>query len=167
MSDHRDPCLDDGVNAADGGTSPFELHLRYAAARSLDHISGLCGVRLVSESELDLRSPHAARYDAKLDLHAGFPYTVPHAVAVAGLALECLFPAAPKKGLITDLDDTLWSGILGEDGIHGISWHLDQQTHIHGMYQQFVASLASAGTPPTAVPTRGTPHRPPGEPPRR
>jgi FkbH-like protein len=62
----------------------------------------------------------------------------------------------PKKGLITDLDDTLWSGILGEDGIHGISWHLEQQTHTHGMYQQFIASLASAGVL-TAVASKNDP----------
>ena len=30
-------------------------------------------------------------------------------------------PNPVKKGLITDLDDTLWAGILGEDGIDGIS----------------------------------------------
>ena len=27
----------------------------------------------------------------------------------------------------------------------GISWHLDRNTHIHGVYQQFLASLAGAG----------------------
>jgi FkbH-like protein len=52
---------------------------------------------------------------------------------------------APKKGLITDLDDTLWSGILGEAGIQGVSWDLDGNAQIHGLYQQFLASLASAG----------------------
>jgi FkbH-like protein len=125
--------------------NPVELHLRCAAASSLNNISGLRGVRLVSESELDLRSPHAARYDAKLDLHAGFPYTVPHAVAVAGLALECLFPAAPKKGLITDLDDTLWKGIVGDAGAEGVSWSLERHSQGHALYQQLLASLAEAG----------------------
>jgi len=52
---------------------------------------------------------------------------------------------SPKKGLITDLDDTLWSGILGEVGVDGVSWSLDHHSHIHGLYQQFLSSLASAG----------------------
>jgi FkbH-like protein len=39
----------------------------------------------------------------------------------------------------------LWAGILGEVGEDGISWHLDRNTHIHAIYQQFVASLAGAG----------------------
>jgi FkbH-like protein len=64
--------------------------------------------------------------------------------------------AAPKKGLITDLDDTLWSGILGEIGVDGISWHLDQKTQLHGIYQQFLASLASAGVL-TAVASKNEP----------
>jgi FkbH-like protein len=54
------------------------------------------------------------------------------------------------------LDDTLWAGILGENGVNGISWHLDQQAHIHGLYQQFLASLASAGIL-TAVASKNDP----------
>jgi FkbH-like protein len=50
----------------------------------------------------------------------------------------------------------LWSGILGEDGVEGISWHLDQKTHIHGLYQQFLTSLASAGVL-TAVASKNDP----------
>jgi HAD superfamily phosphatase (TIGR01681 family) len=47
--------------------------------------------------------------------------------------------------LITDLDDTLWSGILGEVGVEGVSWSLEHHSHFHGLYQQFLSSLASAG----------------------
>ena len=43
------------------------------------------------------------------------------------------------------MDDTLWAGILGEVGTEGISWDFDQHTHMHGLYQQFLDSLASAG----------------------
>jgi FkbH-like protein len=51
----------------------------------------------------------------------------------------------PLKGLITDLDDTLWSGIVGEDGVEGISWNIDDNSQLHGVYQQFLSSLAAAG----------------------
>ena len=51
----------------------------------------------------------------------------------------------PLKGLITDLDDTLWSGIVGEDGVDGISWNLDDHSQMHGVYQQFLTSMAAAG----------------------
>ena len=49
------------------------------------------------------------------------------------------------RAISLDLDDTLWSGILGEVGVTGVSWTLDQHSHIHGLYQQFLSSLASAG----------------------
>jgi FkbH-like protein len=51
-----------------------------------------------------------------------------------------------KKGLITDLDNTLWMGILGEVGPEGISWDLDHHSQKHGLYQQLLASLAESGT---------------------
>jgi FkbH-like protein len=43
------------------------------------------------------------------------------------------------------LDDTLWRGILGEDGPDGVSWDLDHHSHMHGVYQQFLRSLSEAG----------------------
>jgi FkbH-like protein len=58
---------------------------------------------------------------------------------------ELICRPTPKKGLITDLDDTLWDGILGEVGVKGVSWSLDRHSHLHGIYQQFLASLASSG----------------------
>jgi len=76
---------------------------------------------------------------------AGFPYKLPHASAIAELLAALIQNPTPKKGLITDLDNTLWAGILGEVGTNGISWSLDQHTHMHGLYQQFLGSLASAG----------------------
>src|SRR5262249_24533995 len=94
---------------------------------------------------LGVLSPSAGRYDLKSDLLSGFPYTLPHASAIAEVLARLLWNRAPKRGLITDLDDTLWAGILGEDGVDGISWHLDRNTHTHGLYQQFLASLAGAG----------------------
>src|SRR6202007_1646575 len=31
-------------------------------------------------------------------------------------------PREPKKVLVTDLDNTLWNGVIGEDGIDGIAY---------------------------------------------
>src|SRR5262249_11615684 len=76
---------------------------------------------------------------------SGFAYSLQHAVAVAKVFAEVIRRRAPKKGLITDLDDTVWIGILGDDGIEGISWDLEHQSQIHGIYQQVLASLASSG----------------------
>jgi FkbH-like protein len=103
------------------------------------------GVHVVDAQRLDLRSPLAERLDVKAYLTKGFPYRVPHASTVSDLLAELVRPAPRKKGLITDLDDVLWRGILGEEGGAGVSWDLDRKTHAHGLYQQLLASLAESG----------------------
>jgi FkbH-like protein len=123
----------------------FELDLRERIARFAAAAARLRGVRVVGAARLDVESPPSARWDVKSELGAGFPYSLPHASAVAALLAELLAPPAPKKGLITDLDDTLWRGILGDAGVRGVSWDLDNHSQVHGLYQQTLAALAEAG----------------------
>ena len=49
------------------------------------------------------------------------------------------------KGLITDLDETLWSGIVGEVGVAGVCWSLTDHAQIHGLYQQVLRHLSEMG----------------------
>ena len=81
----------------------------------------------------------------KADLTTGFPYRLEHAAKLAALLAALLTNPTPKKGLITDLDDTLWRGILGELGPQGVTWDLASHTQIHGIYQQMLATLAASG----------------------
>src|SRR5260370_827497 len=121
--------------------SAFKLQLQCAKVHFFCRICSLPGIRLLSDSALALRSPHAQRHDVKMELHAGFPYTISHASAAAELLVSCLFPGVPKKGLITDLDDTLWTGILGAVGVDALSWCLEDRSQAHAVYQQSVASF--------------------------
>jgi FkbH-like protein len=125
--------------------SAVELDLRRAVAQFAVVLVECPGVRLVRSQRLDQRSPADQRRDVNSELGAGFPYSTTHADAVADLLAALMSPAPPKKGLITDLDDTLWRGILGEGGVEGIAWDLDQHAHIHGLYQQLLHSLSQAG----------------------
>jgi FkbH-like protein len=125
--------------------SDFELQLRQRLATFGAHAARCPNVRLVNPQRLDQCSPLPNRLDVKAELAFGFPYRVPHASVVAELLARLLQPPAPKKGLITDLDDTLWHGILGEDGPQGVSWDLDHHSQIHALYQQLLDSLAEAG----------------------
>jgi len=124
--------------------SVAELELEHQLASFLLRISRLPGIRIVQASRLD-RVPADERLDVRLELLAGFPYTVPFTDHLAGAFTEVLYQPAPKKGLITDLDDTLWSGIVGEVGADQISWHQESHTQAHGLYQQMLAHLASCG----------------------
>ncbi len=136
--------------------SAYELELRQAVSSFAASLATHARIRILSASHVDEISPPAARFDIQSELSAGFPYQLSHASAVAELLAALIRNPSAKKGLITDLDETLWSGILGENGVDGISWHLDQQAHIHGLYQQFLASLASAGIL-TAVASKNDP----------
>jgi FkbH-like protein len=123
--------------------SRLEAELR----ASLQQLAAEAGsnVSVLNPYELDRISPASARFDLQSAIASGFPYVLSHADALASLLAGLLIRHAPKKGLITDLDDTLWAGILGEAGISGVCWDLDGKAQIHGLYQQFLASLASAG----------------------
>ena len=103
------------------------------------------GVRVASHQRLEEESPATERRDVKSELTTGFPYRLAHASTVACFLAQLIAPPTPKKGLITDLDDTLWRGILGELGVRGITWDLDHHSLIHGLYQQLLGSLAETG----------------------
>jgi FkbH-like protein len=85
------------------------------------------------------------RLDVKAWWQAGSPYKVAFASSLAELVADTIVPSLPAKGLITDLDNTLWLGILGEVGVEGICWDLDNHATLHGLYQQFLQSLADDG----------------------
>src|SRR6202790_1440055 len=114
-------------------------------AKFAAHLSEEPDIRILDSQALDSISPPAARFDIKSEILTGFPYKLPHASTLAPSMASLLQARSPKKGLITDLDDTLWSGILGEVGVDGVNWSLEHHSHIHGLYQQFLSSLASAG----------------------
>ena len=85
------------------------------------------------------------RLDLKSDLAAGLPYSLAHADALAAALAQLLARETPKKGLITDLDDTLWNGIVGEVGPQGVNWDLASHQQIHGLYQKLLASFSEEG----------------------
>ncbi len=122
-----------------------ELALQRAAQDFALKAAAVPGVRVTSQQRLNESSPLAVRLDVKSELTTGFPYRLEHAARVAELLARLVQPRPPKKGLITDLDDTLWRGILGEDGVGGLTWELDRRTHIHALYQQLLAALAESG----------------------
>ena len=107
--------------------------------------AGLQSVKVVHPSRLAKLSPEQDRLDANMELRAGFPYTLAHASALALHLTHLLYPASPMKGLISDLDETLWSGIVGEVGASQVTWSLSEHSQIHGLYQQQLKQLSEMG----------------------
>ncbi|MBV9878866.1 MAG: HAD-IIIC family phosphatase [Gemmatirosa sp.] len=121
------------------------LRLDAALATFAADIAATPRVRVVDAVRLARRSPVDARWDAAAELTNGFPYRREHAAHVAAALAEALRPAAPKKGLITDLDDTLWRGILGEVGVAGVRWGQEHHAHVHSLYQRALTNLLESG----------------------
>lgn len=123
----------------------LETKLHQLVITLAEYFSRASGVRVANAQLLALTSAPADRCDVKSDLTTGFPYTLRHASLLGEVLAELVLNRPALKGLITDLDDTLWAGIVGDDGVDGISWDLDHHTQMHGLYQQVLSSLAGAG----------------------
>jgi len=102
-------------------------------------------VQMIDPYWLDLHYTGYDRYDAESEISFGFPFTLPFASFLGALFADTIRVPAPKKGLITDLDGTLWSGILGDVGEEGIQWSLDHHAMHHGLYQRLLLSLSETG----------------------
>lgn len=125
--------------------SSFELELREAAAAHAARIARLPRARVLSSAELDRASPPSARFDVRAEIDHAHPYPAAHDDALADLLSLLIAPPAPKKGLVTDLDGTLWRGVVGEEGADGVCWDLDGGAQVHGLYQQVLRALADQG----------------------
>jgi FkbH-like protein len=125
------------------GGPELELHKQL-----LDFASSIAsrrGCAIGNSGSLARKSQPAERYDFKSDLATGLPYTMAHADAVGENLAQLLAPPPPKKGIITDLDDTLWFGIVGEVGPQNVSWDLAGHSQLHGLYQKLLGTLAGEG----------------------
>ena len=122
-----------------------ELELKRLLATFLADAAQLARVSVLNPARLDRLSPAASRMDPLMELKAGFPYSLGHASVLAGQIVELLFPPSPMKGLITDLDETLWSGIVGEVGPAAVNWSLSEHAQVHGLYQQLLLHLSEMG----------------------
>ena len=124
---------------------PLDLALQELMSSFAGAAAQYPNVKIANSAWLDRVSPAAGRYDPRSELLDGFPYTLPHASALSEVLVRLIQGPQPKKGLITDLDGTLWKGILGEIGCAQVSWDLDQKSHMHAVYQELLRSLAETG----------------------
>jgi FkbH-like protein len=125
--------------------SPIEVELEKQTAGFLAEAAVIGNVSILNPSRLARLSPEGSRLDAKMELAAGFPYSLGHASALASQLVMLLYPPSPMKGLITDLDETLWSGVVGEIGVGRVSWSLAEHAQMHGLYQQELRHLSEMG----------------------
>jgi FkbH-like protein len=134
-----------------------ESELRACLAFLAAKIAALPHVTVLNQQHLDLHSPLAERFDLNSEIRFGFPYRMAHAGALAEAFGRLLRAPIPKKGLITDLDGTLWQGILGEVGPEGVFWDSDHHAHMYGAYQRLLHALSAEGVL-LGIATKNDPH---------
>jgi FkbH-like protein len=85
--------------------------------------------------------------DATLDLMARQPLSAKGQVALALFIARCLRPliVPGRKGLAVDLDNTLWGGVVGEDGVAGLKLGHDFPGNVHLRIQRELLELRNRG----------------------
>jgi FkbH-like protein len=132
--------------------SPFPVWLRGVPAHCpllmlrLERLLADFAVRC-AEASVTVAQPFGdmSAYDFRAHLTSGFPYTTAFTDRLAARMAELLSPPSPKKGLVTDLDNTVWLGVVGDDGPENVHWTIENGARIHGAYQQLLAGLATQG----------------------
>jgi FkbH-like protein len=116
--------------------------LQRAEQSLVSEFADVAGVYLVTESELFETYPVASYHDAYADKLGHVPFRPDFFTALGTLIARkiCALRNTPYKVLVLDGDQTLWKGVVGEDGVPGIE--IDAP---HAALQQFVVDQQRAG----------------------
>ena len=102
---------------------------------------------LIVDADDALRMLGQAAVDARMNALAHIPYSEAMFEAVAEQIARVLDlrAAAAKKLIVVDADNTLWRGIVGEDGPEGIDLNARGAGQGHLEFQRYLLDLRSAG----------------------
>lgn len=103
------------------------------AILDMEHISALYGKAKWHDPVLW----HAAK---QTPTHDALPLLAKHHMSLIGAAM-----GLTRKCLVLDLDDTLWGGVIGEDGLAGIQLGGDAAGEAFVAFQHYVKSLKQRG----------------------
>jgi amino acid adenylation domain-containing protein/FkbH-like protein len=108
----------------------------------VDDLNRLPGVHLITFEELNKLYPVTEYNDSQADELGHIPYTMPFFTALSTMiARKChALKRSAHKVIVLDCDNTIWSGVCGEDGPQGIQ--MDEYRHA---LQEFMRKQAEAG----------------------
>lgn len=78
-------------------------------------------------------------------MQAGCPLAVDTSADLARRCCDAWYRAPRKKAIVTDLDGTLWKGVLGEDGVVGIDCSAHGSGAAFHVLQKYLAKLKREG----------------------
>ena len=133
-------------------TQPFagtQLHSASQAANlKLDRLAAKNPALLIIDP-LDASGGGAGTrpFDPRLWLLGRFPYSQPYSTSLAKLWGASVLAQLGKNArlVITDLDNTLWGGVVGEDGLAGLKIGGDYPGNAFTTYQRALKSLSARG----------------------
>jgi FkbH-like protein len=143
--------LPDHTSLGDIGEANLPQSLTNAVQRLNQRLAALCGT--ISDcvffdvDHLAARSGRANWRDGRMFLASRLPVSAAFFRSYArGLirSLSALY-RAPRKVLCTDLDNTLWGGVLGEEGPEGIATGSAFPGNCYLEYQRYLKQLSSRG----------------------
>lgn len=123
-------------------SDPDWLTMRHNLTNQLaSELGTLSGLYLITEAELEVYAT-ADYYDAQRDRLGHIPFTPLFFTALGSAIARKTYAikSAPHKVIVLDCDNTIWKGIVGEDGVTGIeippAWK---------MLQEFMVAQQQAG----------------------
>jgi len=137
---------------AAGLAEPLVVLSPSALARSLnDALATICraqsGVFVFDYARLVMEHGLRAWTDERLFFLARIPFTAGAQIALAKALVRTVRAALvpPAKVLVIDLDQTLWGGVLGEDGFGGIALGDEYPGNVFKAFQKYVGGLKDRG----------------------
>jgi FkbH-like protein len=118
----KSPTLFAALQPSPTAMGGLKSELEAAAEALITHVRKLPGLVVLAPEEIDLVST-IERYDDEGDELGHIPYSEHYYAAIAAAIarkIHALYVPAHKV-LVLDCDETLWRGVVGEDGIDGIS----------------------------------------------
>ena len=141
--------MDDGVFGSyalrEGSAFPYQLlKLNYLLAEAAREAGN---VRLIDLEPIRAHMGYDAFHDPKLYAIAKMPISTQALSAVASRVVDAILARKGRfhKCAIVDLDNTLWGGVIGDDGLEGIQIGELGQGHAFTEFQTWLKELKNRG----------------------
>ncbi len=120
-----------------------KTELKNLETNLFEALSNIKGVKTINaEAEINSKFHLSPMYQEHLDRTAHVPYAQDYFIALASVMFRVVFNLFQKgfKVIAVDCDNTLWHGVVGEDGIDGIGIQTS-----HKVLQQFLKDQKDRG----------------------
>ena len=94
-----------------------------------ENLAAYSNVTILTDADIQAWYPVSGLDDEGMDNAAHMPYRIPYFMSLASAVIRTAhkYWMPPKKVFVVDCDNTLWKGIVGEDGVGGITFDSARQ----------------------------------------